>query len=179
MKALYFADYIFYLNFGRTITGIDYTYYRHGPFSRAIYDETEAMQAEGLINIMSGPSVYGNVYYIYSATETTASVIEGLAEEEIQCLEYLINSIEDLSLEILLEAAYDTEPMRTAKQGERLVMKTFQELAKEKREETRQKVLNEYGRIPDCSLEEEDAEEGIAFTLLVGPSQEESLFRED
>lgn len=115
MKFLYLADYEARRLLGRSISGLKYIWYHHGP-----YDENavKAMSHLDDLKIIHESTVMypnGRISYRYNRGVLPAA-LDGFSAIELQILKHVSEEYSKYSLDDLLEWVYDTEPMVKAKE---------------------------------------------------------------
>lgn len=101
VKMLYLADYLYAKTFGNRegFTGI-YTRYEHGPVPQKFYDNYNQLLQDG--------TIHRNGNILESNTRIPS---DALTEQEIACLDKILNDFSSTSINKLLKVAYATEPM--------------------------------------------------------------------
>jgi uncharacterized phage-associated protein len=158
VKLTYFVDYSFYKYFNKDITGITYKHYKHGPFSKSVYDCIDKMKQENIIKQKENTSLNKQRrYYSYLIVENY-DISKYLVKQELDIIEFVIDEFGKLGYEKLTELSYKTEPMEKAKKNDILnfdlinksIMNKIIEVRKEKGS------LNNYFGKPLQSQENED-----------------------
>ena len=124
VKYLYLADLSHFERYGRTLTGLDYSYYYYGPFNRDILNALERMDGKS-IRETSHVADDGSEYYLYEPVGRIPSS-DALSKEERAILNSVIVKWRGRPLRELLKYVYDkTEPMRKARPGESGIIRKY------------------------------------------------------
>jgi uncharacterized phage-associated protein len=129
LKLAYLADLHAREYLGRPITTFDYTFYRHGPFDRRLYTTVEELESHRWVrtereSFFSGKSKR----HVFNASRVEPDLGFTPAEERI--LDYVARTYAHLPLQALLEAVYQTEPMKAARRDGRVPMDLVNNKAK-------------------------------------------------
>ena len=112
VKFLFLADLEARKCLGKPLTDLNYVLDRHGPFDPTILAKLDEMEESGQIS-SERYSYRGNNCYSYAKNNKTPKVRLSAAKEAI--LSHVAELVRKSSLEKLLKAVYDTEPVVDAK----------------------------------------------------------------
>jgi len=122
MKLVFLVDYEYYRRYKRTLTGATYVKYFYGPFSKEIAEILDEMVAHDLIQMESGISSSGNIYYVYKPTLLTEQLTH-VVEKDPQ-IKRIVDSVirENIApLEKILEKVYAIEKVKKSEFLERIL----------------------------------------------------------
>ncbi|GMV07916.1 MAG: hypothetical protein AMXMBFR53_41910 [Gemmatimonadota bacterium] len=89
----------------------EFTPYDYGPFSKAVYSDAEALEAEGLVAIRRPPDTRFNLYVATLAGQQRAAELRGgLSPEASEYLDRLMSWVRSLSFQELVKAIYQSFP---------------------------------------------------------------------
>ncbi len=120
VKLCYLTDYSFHKYFDRDISGIEYRYYHHGPFSPSIYSCMDELEQDNILIQEEKKSLNRDRKYYTFKIAKGVDLKKYLSKQELFILNYVLNKYGKLGYEKLTNISYKTEPMQNAKKGEKL-----------------------------------------------------------
>lgn len=122
MKLVYLADVEHMRLYGAPLTDSEWIWYHYGPFTRAVYEAVEDLDEAELIHDEITVSGVDRQRSIASADDpVVARETKGqLSPRAYRALTRTLQRYGNLPLHALERVAYETTPMRVARQGERL-----------------------------------------------------------
>jgi len=111
-----FMKLIFLLEEEAEELNVDYRFrpHEHGPFSKKVLDDLEALESKGLVDIDKSSTRSGNVKYNLRLTEMGEKELERLSdemgEEEHSDIEDIVEDYGDMPIFVLLDYVYDEYP---------------------------------------------------------------------
>lgn len=124
VKYVYLCDHYASREYGRQVTALTWRFHHYGPYAEAVMDEIAALDEAGVVSELWGERQDGTKYHIYGRGQHwiepdldpwVRGVIEGTVEE-----------YGPMSLDQLLAAVYEMEPMASARRGDVLLLSTLQ-----------------------------------------------------
>jgi hypothetical protein len=110
MKLMYLADYEARRYLGRPVSGINYIWYDHGPYDKALNSRIGRLKDAGVI--LEEPVVYPNGKSGYYYTRGPKDFVSGFSPAESEILAFVTRRYANVDLRDLLEdIVYKTEPM--------------------------------------------------------------------
>jgi hypothetical protein len=153
VKLVYLVDYLYYQQFGRTLTGFQYMWDHYGPnaLGHGIAAEAGKLAQKGMVRCVSYENVYGGVASDYSLAP--GAEISSLNPEAEVIIRDIVKQYGKLSVPAITAAAKRTAPFREAAQYSLLKMNRTSkpETAKKEDVDLFDQALHELGTI---SLEE-------------------------
>lgn len=130
-KLIYFADLLAYQKLGRTITGLTYFYFKHGPWNYIIQ---ETIPQVPQIQEQKTQTLKGEQFYKYKGTIKEYK-IQHLSGKEIQILEEINIKWGKASLKEILSEVYKSKLILSTPYGEKIdfkksVVEKYQSLSK-------------------------------------------------
>ncbi|WP_456474785.1 Panacea domain-containing protein [Candidatus Pyrohabitans sp.] len=118
VKLLFIIDYIAKngkrMGIGKTITGIKYYYYHHGPFSRKIPSAIQDMQGKEIIEMDIGDPDEFASHYVYKLGKMPRFKPE-FEQKEKEIIDFVIRKYGYYSLDSILKLVYNVPEMKKAK----------------------------------------------------------------
>jgi len=120
IKLIYLADVEAKKKLGKTITGLTYVYHFYGPYTHEIVEKVLEMDGEEIREVYN-PFLDRYEYYALGG-EVDDNVNVGLDQNEIEVLDEVIEKYGKMSTSEIKEEAYNTEPMRKANPGDKIII---------------------------------------------------------
>lgn len=147
VKLAYLIDYVYYRNFGRTLTGLRYMWDDYGPnaVGNAIVAEAGRLVRDGVVYMGETPNQYGDTSFVYGLLD------RGISPSFTPQQEYIISQVLDehkrLPLRRLIARSKATKPFQNARQYSVLKMErdTPAEETRSGRLETYERSLEQHG----------------------------------
>lgn len=96
-KILYFCDFNYYSEVGRSITGSSYRKNRFGPTIMNLPEILDELKKEGLINILKGSNYYGSPQTIFSLANSDIDTSSSFSESEKLVIQGVNESYKNLN----------------------------------------------------------------------------------
>ncbi|MCG2788870.1 MAG: SocA family protein [Actinomycetia bacterium] len=148
VKLSYLADYNFFKFFNIKITGVNYKYHDHGPFSTAIYDCIDKLENENILKQDEKISVNKHRKYYSFSIANSFDFERFLNKQELEILDFVVSEYGNLGYEKLTELSYKTEPMQNAKKDEELNFCYIRKSIQDKISKVKKDSLNNYSGEP-------------------------------
>ena len=122
VKLVYLSDYLYFQNFGRTITGYQYMWDHHGPnaVGHAIVTEARSLVGDSCVRMRESVNMYGSLTISFRAAKPPISVTLEPAME--MTVESIVSQYASLSLKRLVDATKQTKPFASISQYELIEM---------------------------------------------------------
>ena len=112
VKLVFLADYFYKERFGRTISGLSYTYYFYGPYSRTLIDIVQSMVPDFIMEKETVLSS-GSICYLYLPGPRPVSNV--LEPDEEATIDEIVREFGRRNLSSILSKVYELPVMQHAK----------------------------------------------------------------
>jgi len=119
MKLVFLADIEHQQLYGEPLTTASWTFYDYGPFTRAVYQATEALEEEGVVLCEIRP-VYAGAERRYGKSDGIGPADREWHPRANRALNQVLEKYGHMTVSQIKTVAYATETMRDAKRGARL-----------------------------------------------------------
>jgi hypothetical protein len=130
-KLIYLADWKYALSKSTQISPIRWYFDRYGPF---VYDVLDEAKDDSRFRVEKSETMYGSEKEVIRLIDEDVDAL-GLATDEIETLDFVINKTKDKNWSEFLRLVYSTYPIATQSKFSNLDLSVLAEEYKEKRDQ--------------------------------------------